>query len=193
MTEVTIKPTPVLFTGKWHPKKFALLLAIAGIIMMFSALTSAYIVRKAAGNWLEFKLPALFLYNTIVLICSSVTAHLGYQAYLKGQVDRYRWLTLITLGLGLLFLALQVIGWEQLKGIGVALDGNPSGSFIYVISGVHAAHVLGGIGALFLGVKTAFGPFKQSPARTLRIQLVNTYWHFVDALWIYLIIFFIVQ
>ncbi len=193
MTQAVITPTPVQYTGKWHPKKFALLLAMAGIIMMFSALTSAYIVRKGAGNWLEFKLPSIFLYNTIVLICSSITAHLGYKAYRNSQVSRYRWLSAITFGLGILFLVLQVIGWEQLKGIGVPLDGNPSGSFIYVISGTHAAHVLGGLGALFLGAKTAFGPFKQSAGRTLSIQLVNTYWHFVDALWIYLIIFFIVQ
>ncbi len=193
MMETTMTRTPVQFTGKWHPKKFALLLAMAGIIMMFSALTSAYIVRKAAGNWLEFKLPAIFLYNTLVLICSSVTAHLGYQAYKKNDVSRYRLFSAITFALGLFFLVLQVMGWEQLKGIGVPLDGNPSGSFIYVISGTHAAHVLGGLGALFLGMKTAFGPFKQSSGRTLSIQLVNTYWHFVDALWIYLIIFFIVQ
>lgn len=191
--EATIKRAPVQYTGKWHPKKFALVLAMAGIIMMFSALTSAYIVRKAAGNWLEFKLPALFLYNTLVLIASSVTAHFAYRAYNREEVSTYRMLTAVTFGLGVLFLVLQVLAWNQLKAIGVPLDGNPSGSFIYVISGTHAAHVLGGVGALFLGLKTAFGPYKHSSGRKLSIQLVNTYWHFVDALWIYLIIFFILQ
>ena len=193
MMEATVKRTPVQYTGKWHPKKFALILAMAGIIMMFSALTSAYIVRKAAGNWLEFKLPALFLYNTLVLIASSITAHLSYRFYDRGEVAKYRMFTAITFSLGVLFLVLQVIAWEQLKNIGVPLDGNPSGSFIYVISGTHAAHVLGGLGALFLGLRTAFSPYKHSAGRKLSIQLVNIYWHFVDVLWIYLIIFFILQ
>ncbi len=191
--EATVQRTPVQYTGKWHPKKFALVLAMAGIIMMFSALTSAYIVRKAAGNWLEFKLPALFLYNTLVLIVSSITAHLAYRYYAREDVSKYRLFTTVTFCLGVLFLVLQVIAWDQLKNIGVPLDGNPSGSFIYVISGTHAAHVLGGLGALFLGLRTAFSPYKLSAGRKLSIQLVNIYWHFVDVLWIYLIIFFILQ
>ena len=191
--EATMNKVPVQYTGKWHPKKFALMLAMGGIIMMFSALTSAYIVRKGAGNWLEFKLPAMFLYNTLVLVLSSVTAHMAYRAFKKEELLRYRWMTALTFSLGVLFLALQVVGWQQLKAIGVPLDGNPSGSFIYVISGTHAAHILGGLGALFLSLRAALGPANFSASRKLSIQLVNFYWHFVDVLWIYLIIFFILQ
>lgn len=174
-------------------KKFALLLACASIVMLFAAFTSAYVVRKAAGNWLEFKLPSLFIFSTVVLLISSLTAHLGYKAFLQQRASAFKWFTVLSFSLGIGFVVLQYLGWMRLMELGIPLDGNPSGSFIYVISGTHAAHVLGGLAAWFLTLRIAFLPFKFTEKRKLHLELVNIYWHFVDALWVYLIIFFILQ
>jgi cytochrome c oxidase subunit 3 len=180
--------------NKIHPQKFALWAACASILMMFAAMTSAYIVRKAAGNWLEFRLPEMFFYSTGLILLSSLTLHASYQAFVRGNEHRYKALMLATFGLGLGFVATQYLGWLALNDIGVMLDGNPSGSFIFVISGLHAAHVLGGIAALVVALLHAFMlPYKATERRKHRFQLVLTYWHFVDFLWLYLFGFFILQ
>ena len=179
---------------KIHPKKFALLAACAGIMMMFAAFTSAYIVRQAAGNWLEFRLPDIFFFNTIVILLSSVTLHASYQAFKNGNAGLYRGLLALTLILGLTFLVLQYQGWLALQAIGVELTTNPSGSFVYVISGVHAAHILGGVTALVVALIHAFAlPYRVTPGRKLRFEMTLIYWHFVDFLWVYLLIFFTFQ
>ena len=176
-----------------HPQLFALWVACASIIMMFTAFTSAYIVRQAAGNWLEFRLPDLFYVNTGVILVSSFTLQTSYINFKKGRKEAYRGFLLVSFLLGLTFLILQYLAWQSLAGIGVMLDGNPSGSFIYLISGVHAAHVLGGVAALVVALIHAYSlPFKATPRRKVRFSLVLTFWHFVGFLWLYLLGFFTV-
>ncbi|MEQ8707304.1 MAG: cytochrome c oxidase subunit 3 [Phaeodactylibacter sp.] len=180
--------------NKIHPKKFALGVACASILMMFAAFTSAYIVRQAAGNWLEFRLPNIFYINTLVILLSSATVHGSYLAFKRGKTQAYRVLLVITLILGLAFLALQYQGWLALTAIGVELTTNPSGSFVYVISGVHAAHILGGIAALVVAIIHAFAlQHKVTAARKLRFEMTLIYWHFVDFLWVYLLVFLTLQ
>jgi len=181
-------------TSKTNPLKFALWSGMASIIMMFGAFTSAYIVREASGNWLEFSIPQQFYISTLVIILSSLCAHFAYTSFLKGNAQMYRTLLVLALVLGIVFLVFQVIGWYALSDKGIYLNGNPSGSFFYLISGVHAAHVIGGIAALFVGVMQSFAqPHFVSEKRKLRFQLMNSYWHFVDILWIYLFIFFLLK
>jgi len=180
--------------SKIHPKKFALWVACASIMMMFAAFTSAYIVRQAAGNWLEFRLPDIFLYNTIVILLSSITLQGSYMAFKQGNTRLYRGLLVLTLILGLAFLVLQYEGWQALQAIGVELTTNPSGSFVYVISGVHAAHIVGGIAALVIAIIHAYAlPHHVTAPRKLRFELTLIYWHFVDFLWVYLLLFFTLQ
>ena len=94
----------------------------------------------------------------------------------------------------MVFLALQYKGWEELSASGIELTTNPSGSFIYVISGVHATHVLGGLAILGIALMHAFIlPFQVTGKRKLRFELTLTYWHFVDILWIYLLAFWVTQ
>ncbi|MCO6475543.1 MAG: cytochrome c oxidase subunit 3 [Phaeodactylibacter sp.] len=177
--------------SRMHPKKFALLIACASILMMFAAFTSAYIVRQAAGNWLEFRLPDLFYLNTGVILLSSLSLHSSYLAFKRGKTLMYRLFLVGALILGLAFLVLQYQGWQALTAIGVELTTNPSGSFVYVISGVHAAHILGGIAALLVAILHAFAlQHRVTPARKLRFELTLIYWHFVDLLWVYLLVFF---
>ncbi len=177
--------------NRMHPKKFALLIACASILMMFAAFTSAYIVRQAAGNWLEFRLPDLFYLNTGVILLSSLSLHSSYLAFKRGKTRMYRLFLVGALMLGMAFLVLQYQGWQALTAIGVELTTNPSGSFVYVISGVHAAHILGGIAVLLVAILHAFVlQHRVTPARKLRFELTLIYWHFVDLLWVYLLVFF---
>ena len=177
-----------------HPHKFALFVAIASIVMMFGAFTSAYIVRRSAGNWLEFRLPGIFFFNTAVIILSSLTLQLSFNAFKKGLERRYKFFLIATFLLGLTFVALQYHGWQSLNEIGATFTANPSSSFIWVISGLHAAHVLGGIAALTVALTHAYAlPFKPIFKRRLRFELIVTYWHFVGILWLYLVLFFVLQ
>ncbi|MCB9285422.1 MAG: cytochrome c oxidase subunit 3 [Lewinellaceae bacterium] len=177
-----------------HPHKFALYVACGSIIMLFTAFTSAYIVRQAAGNWLEFRLPDLFFVNTGVILLSSLVLQGSYWSFKRGKKEAYRGLLTLAFLLGITFLVFQFKAWQAMAGIGVMLDGNPSGSFIYLISGVHAAHVLGGIAAMLMALIHAFMlPVKATARRTLRFELVLIYWHFVGFLWLYLLGFFVVS
>jgi cytochrome c oxidase subunit 3 len=180
--------------SKIHPHKLALWVAIGSIIMMFGAFTSAYVVRRAAGNWLEFKLPDIFMVSTVVILLSSVTIHLAYSGFKRGKEQQYKGMLIATFLLGLIFVVMQYNGWEALNSMGATFTVNPSSSFIYVISGLHAAHVLGGVAALAVAMTHAFVlPFKPTLRRKQRFDLVVQYWHFVDILWVYLMVFFMLQ
>ncbi|WP_020569419.1 cytochrome c oxidase subunit 3 [Neolewinella persica] len=180
--------------NKIHPKKLALWVGLVSLIMMFTALTSAYVVRRAAGNWLEFDIPSIFYWNTLVIVVSSLTLHAAYSAFKREAAFAYKSLLSLTFVLGIAFVILQYLGWEQLAAEGVPLKINPSGDFVYAISGLHAVHVLGGIAVLTVALVVAFvRKLKRTPARQLRLELTLTYWHFVDLLWIYLIVFLSLQ
>ncbi len=182
------------YRNKIHPHKFALMVACASIVMMFAALTSAYIVRHAQGNWLEFKLPTVFLYSTMAIILSSVTLQASYFSFVKERGVLYKSLLAITFILGLSFLVLQYQGWLALFNIGVEFNGNPSGSFVYVISGLHAMHILAGLGVLFVALVHAFSLNSTvTKIRKRRLEISLIFWHFLGFLWIYLYLFFQLQ
>ena len=177
---------------KIHPHKFTLWVAMGAIVMMFAALTSAYIVKKNQSSWLEFDLPGIFWYSTVAILASSITIHLAIKAFKAREMGRYRTLITLTVGLGLLFVALQVMGFIGLENRNIALTGvksNSAASFLFVITGLHLVHVLGGVIALLVIFIRAYS-VKIKNYNSLPIELMGTYWHFVDALWIYLFIFY---
>ncbi len=180
--------------NKIHPHKFALWAGMASITMMFGAFTSAYIVKQAAGNWLEFAMPASFYISSILIIISSITLHVSFLSFKSGNQSRYKFMLITTLLLGAAFVVFQYLGWTELYARGVDLKGNVSGSFFFLISGVHALHVLGGIAALSVACLHAYTlKFNVTEKRINRFDLVLNYWHFVDFLWIYLFIFLIIS
>ncbi len=175
-----------------HPYKFTLWVGIGSIIMMFAALTSAYIVRHAQHNWLEFSMPKVFWYSTIVIIASSVTLHLAVKAFRSRERNRYKTLLTVTALLGVLFAALQISGFYDLYNRGINIIGqgsNPSASFLGIITGLHVVHVLGGVIALLIVFFKSFSKKIKSYDST-PVEILSIYWHFVDILWIYLFIFF---
>lgn len=175
-----------------HPHKFTLWVAMGSIIMMFAGLTSAYIVKKNQSSWLEFDLPVVFIYSTIVIIASSATIHLATKAFKAREMARYRTLITVTALLGVAFMALQILGFMDLEARNIALTGaksNSAASFLLVITGLHMLHVLGGVIALLVMFIKAYVSSVKNYS-SLSIELVGTYWHFVDILWIYLFIFY---
>ncbi len=175
---------------KIHPHKFALWVAMGSITMMFAGLTSAYIVREAQGNWVYYKLPVIFWISTLAIITSSVTMQLGVRAFKNREMIKYRLLITTTLILGALFGLFQLIGFKQLYAQKIRVDGNPSESFLFIITGLHLVHILGGIIALLIVFFRAFRKQVKIYNAT-GLEVVASYWHFVDALWIYLFVFFL--
>lgn len=173
-----------------HPQLFALWIGMASIIMMFTGLTSAYIVKSSAGNWLEFSLPKMFYISTATIILSSIVLHLSYYGYKNQKELLYKGGLVLTFVLGILFVVFQIAGWNQLYSIGVDFKANVAGSFTYLLTGTHAVHILGGIAALIVAMVHAFTlRFRYTEKRKNRFRLIVHYWHFVDLLWIYLLIF----
>ncbi len=173
---------------KIHPHKFTLWVAIASILMMFAGLTSAYIVKRNQVNWFSFEIPLAFWYSTAVILLSSVTIWLAERKFKKREMAAYRGLLTATFILGLLFILLQVIGFITLAKSGLTLQKNVSISFLYVIVGLHAVHVIGGVVALLVIFAKAFSKSVRS-YNTVPVEVMSTYWHFVDFLWIYLLVF----
>jgi cytochrome c oxidase subunit III len=174
-----------------HPHKFALWVAMGSIVMMFAGLTSAYIVRKSAANWLLFDLPPVFWVSTVVILVSSLTIHLALKSFKAREMRRYRNFITISAILGVLFAILQYNGFSYLYNNGVKIFGtgsNPSASFLGIIVGLHALHVLAGVIALLIIFFRAYS-IKTKNYNATPIELISTYWHFVDILWVYLFIF----
>ena len=174
---------PPASTGIW--------VGLAAISMTFAALTSALVVRKGASlDWRHFSLPWILYVNTGILLASSVTLEIARRrvaAYMGGMrsriADLARWLY-VTLGLGLLFVAGQYVAWRQLSAQGLYLATNPASSFFYVLTAAHVLHVLGGLGGL-VRVILKLG---KAVLRRSTLDATSRYWHFMDVLWVYLLL-----
>lgn len=171
-------------------RRVLLWIAIASIVMLFAGLTSGYIVRQAEGNWKVFELPTVFTISTAIILLSSITMHFAVRAAKSNDTPAIKTYLLVTLGLGFAFVFTQFLGWNELVKNGVFFvdKTTPSGSFFYVLSGLHLAHLAFGLIGLIV-----------TSARAIReryhsgdyegISLCATYWHFLDGLWIYLFVF----
>ena len=175
-----------------HPKKFAMWIFVASVGMLFASLTSAYIVRQAEGNWLYFNLPDLLYWTSGVIIVSSVTMQMAYYAAKKDMLERVKLLVLITMILGVVFLVGQLYAWKELVSDSVYFVGNPSGSFLYVLTGLHGLHIVSAIIYLVIVLVSAYR-FKIHSRSLSMMEMCTTYWHFLGGLWLYLFIFLLLN
>lgn len=172
---------PPSATGIW--------VVLASIAMSFAAFTSALIVREGgARDWHHLALPSVLYLNTVILLASSVSLEVARRkvaAFMKGGDDAQpaRWLY-ITLFLGLLFVAGQYVAWLQLRSQGLFLATNPNSSFFYVLTAVHAIHVSGGLG----GLMRVIHRLNKAVLRKSTLDATSRYWHFMDGLWVYLLL-----
>lgn len=175
-------------TLSMNPKKFILWLFIVSVVMLFASQTSAYLVRRAEGNWMEFQIPVIFTYSSIVLVLSSLSMQWAYFSAKKDNFRNLRIAISFTFALGMAFLWMQFQGWKELVAMNVYFVGNPSGSFFYVFTGLHGFHLISGLIVLLVALVSSFR-MKVHSKRLTQLEICATYWHFLDLLWIYLFFF----
>ena len=165
-------------------------IGLAGIIMIFAAFSSAYVVRKGlSDDWQSMSLPWVLWPNTVVLLASSLTLEKARRSWQAPHRFTGWWLG--TLGLGVAFLLGQLLAWQQLAQSGVYLKSNPSSSFFYVLTASHAVHLLGGVAALFF-VSWKIGRGRHVVSRSTVVGVTALYWHFMDGLWIYVFLLLLI-
>ena len=175
-----------------HPKKFALWLFMVTVLMVFAALTSAYIVRQAEGNWLEYELPEIFWITSGIVLLGSVSVQAAYFAAKKDNFLGLRIWMVLTVLLGIAFLVGQWYSWVALVDREVFFVGNPSGSFLYVFTGLHAVHLISGVIFLIIVLISTFR-YKVHSQALNTLEMATTYWHFLGGLWLYLFLFLLLN
>jgi cytochrome c oxidase subunit 3 len=163
---------------------------LASILMLFTALTSAYIVRAGlSDDWRPMSVPKFLWVSTGLILVSSVTFELARRSIKRIEIAAYnRWIALTAI-LGLGFLTTQLLAWRQLVSEGLYLTSNPHSSFFYVLTGAHGLHLLGGIMGLgYLLLRRWHRlPVREGVFRRQRAAgVIGLYWHFMDGLWVYL-------
>jgi cytochrome c oxidase subunit III len=160
-------------------------LAIVSILIFFMALSAAYLVRKSAGDWVPVHLPAVIWLNTVILLASSGTMELARRRLAIGNLHAFRAFWRATTTLGALFLVGQLIAWRELVMQGVYVATNPASSFFYIFTAAHGVHLVGGICALLYVLLRGFE--KTNLPRAIAAEVTSYYWHFMDALWLFLL------
>ncbi len=186
----------------FHPHNVLLFLMLFGITMLFLSLTAGFVYNRVQNDLPPIRLPWIFLFNTLILLGSSAAMIAAKRAYLKDDTLRYQQMLKWTLGLSLLFLVAQSVGWWQLFQQNIFLQTDNSAAYLYVLSGLHFAHVIAGMPFLGGFLRAARKHMKEpvsvlvyfsDPEKKLKLRLLTIYWHFLDGLWIYLVVFFAVN
>jgi len=188
------------FGDRLRRNRIGMAVALAPIVMVFVAFTSAYIFRQGLGeDWRSMELPQILWINTLILVASSITLELARRGLAREvalaevpsvpgvapvETASAPWLP-ITLVLGLGFLAGQWMAWSQLARQGMFISSNPSSSFFYLMTGAHALHLLGGLAALAYAAVTAVLSHA-AERRRMVVDVTSWYWHFMAVLWIYI-------
>lgn len=183
----------------FHPGNVMLFLLLFGLSALFLALTAAYVYTRVTMRVPPVQLPALFLFNTLILLGSSYTMIRAKRCYLADDTAGYQQNLRYTIGLSLLFMVMQSVAWYWLFHNNIGLNSSTTTGYLYVISFVHLAHVVAGLPFLILFYRTArkrmVDPvtvlvYFSDPEKRLKLRLLTVYWHFLDGLWIYLVLFF---
>ena len=186
----------------FHPKNIILFLTLAGLTMLFLSLSFAYVYTRTLSKLPPLQLPWLFYVNTLVLLASSYTLWQSKKAYLEDRTDRYQQTLYITITLSFLFLILQGIAWYSLFNQNIMIQTDNSAGYLYVISGLHFSHVVAGLPFLIYfsieAKKYMIEPvsvlvYFSDPHKRLNLRLISIYWHFLDILWVYLMVFFVIN
>lgn len=171
-------------------KRHMLLVSMASMVMIFAALTSAYIVRKDAKDWEEIQLPSVFFFSTVLIILSSFVLHYACVQAEKGFFRRSSFCVLMVFSMGVIFSYLQFEGFDRLVEKGIFFTGSKSkisGTFVYVLTVVHLAHLFAGlIGLTFSYVRRRGGRHRNDVRGLWNVAL---FWHFLGGLWVYLYAF----
>ncbi|GAB3815888.1 cytochrome c oxidase subunit 3 [Pontibacter rugosus] len=177
---------------KMHPIKMLLYLSMIGIGVLFFILTVAF-VRTGGFTNETFELPKFFSVGTVLLLFSSYTMSKIPRLYKQEKLKKMARYLALTLAFGLLFVGAQLLGWHEMNRTGIYFTGKASGTYLYLISALHVLHLIGGVIFLsFMLFKTIYVKsdgvrsliFIRDPFRHLQLSMLNSYWHFMDFLWL---------
>jgi len=172
--------------------RFLMWIYVLSVVMIFAGLTSALLVGKADlvrnQKWQAFTFPVVFWVSTVVILASSVTLHLAIRAARKNAFQQITSYLFATTLLAVVFVLCQVLGYFDMVKQGVYLVGSNSGQFLYVITGAHIAHLVGGIISLIVMLFRSVR-YKIHRENLMGLELSATYWHTLDAIWVYLFLF----
>jgi len=186
---------------RYHPIRVFTYLILMGISSAFLTLVFCYFATTAGSVWNKFTLPPIFHANTIIILASSYTAWQMRRANLRDDHAGYKTALMATALLGVAFTVFQIVGWRELISGGIGFRNNISGTYLYLISGLHLLHLLAGVGLLVFFLYRAYEVdsdayrsliFETDPVSKLRIEMMGLYWHFVDGLWIFLYLCFLI-
>ncbi len=186
----------------FHPKNIYLSLLLFSLSMLFLAMTAAFVYTRIQSDLPPIQLPALFLINTVILLGSSYTMVRAKKAYLADDTEGYQRMLWYTLFLSIFFMVMQSVAWYQLFSQQIYITSDNSAGYLYVISALHFAHVIGGLPFLGLFLYRARTYMQEpvsvlvyfsDPDKRLNLRLLTIYWHFLDGLWIYLVVFFLIN
>ena len=170
---------------RMNPKIFITWIFIISISMIFVSLISAYIVKKGEPGGLNIDLPTMFIYSSIAVIFSSIFKQLAFFSAKKNNFKYLNFYLLTSILFGIIFLFLQFFSWMELVSSGVFFVGHPDGSFIYVITGFNAFHLITGL--IFISIVLNSSLKLEIHSKNLNlIEMSTTYWHFLTGLWLYL-------
>lgn len=176
--------------------------SITAMSILFLAFSVAFVYLRLFNPEFQFFLPNIFHANTAIILCSSLAIMYAMGAHKREHERQYFQALSVCFVLGVMFLVLQMVGWREMTSQGMFLKGNQGHSFLFLISGLHGVHVLGGLVVMAVSIFKSYRRqtdlvaellFSVDPTRTRRLGLLSTYWHFVDLLWVYLYMFFVVN
>jgi len=185
-----------------HPQIIALCILLIGVSALFIGFCFSYLYSRVQSGLPPLALPPLFIVNTFILLASSFTLIRSMKYYKADETESYKKMLGLTLLLTVLFLISQIYAWKQLYSQGIFIDHSNMASYLYLISAVHFAHVIIGIPFLaifyYQAVKKMVEPvsvlmYFSDPDKKRKLKMLTIYWHFLDGLWIYLVVFFLVN
>ncbi len=187
---------------KYHPMRVLVYLVLVGGSSAFLFLSISYLLTTLGTDFNHFKLPLIFHANTLLIVVSSYTMAQTRKAVMRDDWKGYINGLLVTAGLGGGFAFFQIKGWEELTAQGIFMSNNIAGAYLYIISGLHLLHLALGIVFIIVFALNALmvknDPvqtliFESDPFSKMKVNLLCTYWHFVDGLWVYLYLFFLLN
>ena len=185
-----------------HPLYILITLVLGSVTALFLGFSAAYIYSRVQNGMEPVTIPALFFVNALFLVASSITLIQTKRAYESDLTRRYKWLLWATLILTLVFLILQIVAWNQLYQLNVTMTSSTLGAYLYAISGLHFTHVIAGIPFLIFFIHDARKRLQEpasvlvylsDPDKKRKLTILSIYWHFLDGLWIYLLLFFLIN
>jgi len=186
----------------FHPYNVLLFLVLFSLAVLFLALTAAFIYTRVDNQQPPISLPPIFIFNTLILLASSGTMVWAQRSFKADNTRHYKRALAITIALSVLFMIAQFFAWGQLFKQSIFIDSDVSASYLYLISGLHFLHVIAGLPFLGLFLWKANKQMKEpvsvlvyfsDPEKRLKLRLLTIYWHFLDGLWIYLVLFFFIN